>query len=128
VQGIKTADDPIAQLLCAETTNALEEMTATLRRNFEAMTRYAENGDLPPMPERMKYRFQIAYSVERSSLLAARLFKASGSAAIFNRLAFARMLANINAGRQHVACQWEGIGRNWGTAMLGGAPAFDPML
>jgi 3-hydroxy-9,10-secoandrosta-1,3,5(10)-triene-9,17-dione monooxygenase len=128
VSGAKTAEDPVVQLLCAQTRVTLDEIDLVQRRNFNEMKTYAEAGQVPPTASRMQYKFQTAFAVERCSLLAARIFKASGTSAIFNRLPFARMLADINASRQHVMCQFEGSGRNWGAQMLGLPPRMDPML
>jgi hypothetical protein len=108
VSGAKTAEDPVVQLLCAQTRVTLDEIDLVQRRNFNEMKTYAEAGQVPPTASRMQYKFQTAFAVERCSLLAARIFKASGTSAIFNRLPFARVLADINASRQHVMCQFEG--------------------
>jgi 3-hydroxy-9,10-secoandrosta-1,3,5(10)-triene-9,17-dione monooxygenase len=128
VQGAKTSEDPVAQLLCAETVCALDEIELTRRRNFDAMMADSLAGRLSRLEERRHYKFQAAYSVERCTLLGARIFKASGASAIFDRLPFARILADMQAGRQHVACQWESIGRNWGAHMLGGTTRPDGMV
>ena len=114
VSGTRTVEDPIALLLSrAEVVNALDEIELVRHRNFDAMLAYVERGEAATMTERQQYKFQTAFAVERCSLLAARIFKASGSSAIFNKLPFSRILANINAGRQHAACQYEGAGRTW---------------
>jgi 3-hydroxy-9,10-secoandrosta-1,3,5(10)-triene-9,17-dione monooxygenase len=119
VTGSATAEDPEAQLICAETTAALDEMEVVLHRNFQRLTAYAEQNKLPPHQERMRFKFQAAAVAERCSRLAARIFKAAGAAALFDELPFGRILADINAGRQHIANQFEVHGRNWGRSMLG---------
>jgi hypothetical protein len=43
-------------------------------------------------------------------------------------LRIGRMLADINAGRQHISNQFEQVGRAWAAAMLGGEPGKDLML
>ena len=117
-----TAMDPVAQLVCAETATTIDELKTTFARNAQRLTDYAERSEIPPLPERMAYKFQLAFAVERTSLLANRLFKASGASGIYTEhSAFGRLLADINAGRQHVNNQFEAAGRNWGRVMLGGA-------
>jgi 3-hydroxy-9,10-secoandrosta-1,3,5(10)-triene-9,17-dione monooxygenase len=75
---------------------------------------------VPPLRERMQYKFQLAFAIERASLLGARLFKAAGASGIYvENTPFARLLADINAGRQHVNNQFEPAGRAWGGVMLG---------
>lgn len=119
VSGARTAEDPVAQLLCAETANTLDEITLVRRRNLGRMMDQVRGGQMPSLMDRIQFKFQTAYAVERCSLLAARLFKASGTSAIFNRAPFARILNDIAAGRQHIACQYEASGRSWGAPMLG---------
>ena len=52
----------------------------------------------------------------------------AGAAGIYDIYPFARLLADINAGRQHIANQIEMIERNAGATMLGGKAAPDFML
>ena len=119
-----TAQDPVAQLLCSETALLIDECKLAFRRNVAALTGYAERGETPPLQERMHYRFQVGFAVERASLLAARLFKAAGASGIYvENSPFGRFLADINVSRQHVNNQFEPAGRNWGRMMLGGSEA-----
>jgi 3-hydroxy-9,10-secoandrosta-1,3,5(10)-triene-9,17-dione monooxygenase len=119
-----TAQDPVAQLLCAEVAVTIEECKLAFKHNIARLTAYAERGETPPLTERMQYKFQTAYAVERVSLLAQRLFKAAGASGIYVETSpFGRILADINVGRQHVNNQYEPAGRNWGRVMLGGSEA-----
>jgi 3-hydroxy-9,10-secoandrosta-1,3,5(10)-triene-9,17-dione monooxygenase len=119
VTGSKTAEDPAAQLVCAETSSAIDEMITVLHRNFQNLQAYAERDEEPPLLERMRYKFQSAEAAERCSLLAARLFKAAGAGGLSEAHPFGRFLADINAARQHIANQFEMHGRNWGASLLG---------
>lgn len=119
-----TAKDPVALLVCAETAAIIDEAKNIFRRNATTLMAYAEKGETPPLQERLKYKFQLAYAVERASVLAGRLFKAAGASGIYvDSSPFARWLNDINAGRQHVNNQFEPAGRNWGSLMLGGSEA-----
>jgi len=119
-----TAQDPVAQLLCAEVAVTIDECKLAFNRNIAKLTDYAERGETPPLQERMHYKFQVAYAVERASVLAARIFKAAGASGIYVESSpFGRFLADINVGRQHVNNQFEPAGRNWGRVMLGGSEA-----
>jgi 3-hydroxy-9,10-secoandrosta-1,3,5(10)-triene-9,17-dione monooxygenase len=116
-----TAMDPVAQLVCSETATVIDELKTMFARNAQRLTDYAERGEIPPLRERMAYKFQVAFAVERASLLAARLFKTSGASGMYvEHSVFGRLLADINAGRQHVNNQYEPAGRNWGRVLLGG--------
>ena len=60
---------------------------------------YAARGEMPPLKLRIEYKFHNAWVAERCSLLAARLFKAAGTAGIVSEdLPFGRILADINVG------------------------------
>jgi 3-hydroxy-9,10-secoandrosta-1,3,5(10)-triene-9,17-dione monooxygenase len=117
--GGRTAEDPVAQLTCAETVCAIDEMKTILFRNFDNLSKYAEAGQTPPLSERLRYKFQSTYVPERCVTLASRLFKLTGAAGLSEDQPFARILADITTGRQHLANQWEYYGRSWGATMFG---------
>ena len=119
VVGAKTSDDSVAQLAIAEAINTIDELTLVLKRNFEALEGYAERGEVPPIEERVKYRFQASYPPERVAELASRLFKAAGGAAVYTRNPYGRFLADINVCRQHAANQFQMFGTNWAKVQLG---------
>lgn len=119
VTGARTAEDGTAQLLCAETASAIDEMKLVLHRNIDVMYDIACAGGYTEMSDRFKFRYQSAEVPERCANLAQRLFKAGGGAAVFSTLPFARILADLHTGRAHAANQADSIGRNWGAVMLG---------
>jgi len=119
VMGMSTAKEPIAQLVVAEAVNAIEEMKTILHRNLDRVYAYAERGEIPPMDERLKYKFQATYPPERVAELAARLFKAAGGAAVYSKNPFGRMLNDINTGRQHANNQYQFYGANYGKLLMG---------
>ena len=87
------------------------------------MEAYAARGEMPPVEERLKYKFHSALvAPERCSLFAARLFKTTGAAGLFADQPFGRILADINAARQHVSNQFDVSGRNWGAARCSAPP------
>jgi 3-hydroxy-9,10-secoandrosta-1,3,5(10)-triene-9,17-dione monooxygenase len=89
---------------------------------------YAERRELPPLTLRQRYKVQSALAANRCADLAARLMRLAGAAGIYDIYPFARLLADVNAGRQHIANQVEMIARNAGATMLGGKAAPDFML
>jgi 3-hydroxy-9,10-secoandrosta-1,3,5(10)-triene-9,17-dione monooxygenase len=127
-RGGRTADDPVAQLACAEAAAAIDEMKTILLRDFRHLGEYAERGELPPLGLRLEYKFHSALVAERCSNLAARLFRATGGAGIYADQPFGRMLADINAGRQHISNRFEQVGRAFAAVLLGGEPGKDLML
>ena len=117
--GGRSAENPFVQLLCAETAAAIDEMTSTLHRNFRNLHAYARRGETPPLEERLRYKFQSTEVTERCTLLAARIFKATGAAGLAEGLPFGGILADLMAGRQHISNQYEYVGSSWGGVMFG---------
>jgi 3-hydroxy-9,10-secoandrosta-1,3,5(10)-triene-9,17-dione monooxygenase len=124
----KSADDPVAQQICAEVTAAIDEMKLVLRRNMAVLWELGERGEVPPLALRQQYKFQSATVSHRCAELATRLMRATGAAGIYDELPFGKALTDINAARQHIANQFEMVGRNFGASILGGKPANDMML
>ena len=117
--GGRSAENPFVQLLCAETAAAIDEMTNTLHRNFRNLHAYAKRGETPLLEERLRYKFQSTEVTERCTLLAARIFKATGAAGLAEGLPFGGVLADLMAGRQHISNQYEHVGSSWGGVMFG---------
>jgi 3-hydroxy-9,10-secoandrosta-1,3,5(10)-triene-9,17-dione monooxygenase len=118
--GGRAAENPFVALVCAETAAAIDEMKGTLHGNFRNLHAYAERGETPPLAERLRYKFQSTAVTERATLLAARMFKATGAAGLSYALPFGSILADLMAGRQHISNQYEYVGSSWGSVMLGG--------
>jgi 3-hydroxy-9,10-secoandrosta-1,3,5(10)-triene-9,17-dione monooxygenase len=117
--GGRATENPFVQLLCAETAATIDEMRTTLYRNFRTLHDYARRGETPPLELRLQYKFQSSAVIERSTLLAARIFKATGAAGLADELPFRRILADLMAARQHISNQYEYYGTNWGATMFG---------
>lgn len=119
--GGKTAEDPTSQLIVGEALSAIDEMKALLFRNMDTLRDYAERGEIPTVEQRLRYKFQASEVANRCALLGARLYRSSGGSGLFNDHPFARLLANINAGRQHIVNQYEMYGSNYGACVMGRA-------
>jgi 3-hydroxy-9,10-secoandrosta-1,3,5(10)-triene-9,17-dione monooxygenase len=117
--GGRSAENPFVQLVCAETAAAIDEMTNTLHRNLRNLHAYARASEMPPLDERLRYKFQSTEVTERCTLLAARIFKAAGAAGLSDDLPFGGILADLMAGRQHISNQYEYVGSSWGGVMFG---------
>ena len=117
--GGRSSENPFIQLLAAETAASIDEMKLTLHRTFQTLHGYARRGETPPLDERLKYKFQSTWVTERCTLLASRIFKATGAAGLSDDLPFGGILADLMAGRQHISNQYEHYGSNWGAVMFG---------
>ena len=114
-----SSQNPAVQLLCAETAAAIEEMRQTLHRNCLTLHDYAQRDEVPPLELRLQFKFQSSAVIERCTLLAARIFKATGAAGLSDDLPFGRILNDLLAARQHISNQYEYYGGNWGAVMFG---------
>ena len=126
--GGRSSENPFVQLLAAETSASIDEMRLTLHHTFRKLHDYARRGETPPLDERLKFKFQSTWVTERCTLLASRIFKATGAAGLSNDLPFGGILADLMAGRQHISNQFEYVGSNWGAAMFGSQDSKDLML
>jgi 3-hydroxy-9,10-secoandrosta-1,3,5(10)-triene-9,17-dione monooxygenase len=117
--GTPASEEALVQLLCAETAFAIDEMKTILHRNFKVLGGYAARGEMPPLKQRVEYKFHNAVVAERCSLLASRLFKAAGTAGIAADLPFGRIMSDISVGRQHISNQFEQAGRSYGAFLFG---------
>ncbi len=119
IHGIAAKADPVLTQVLAEAQNEIDTLKLVMRRNCDVLWDYAERDEDPPMELRTQYRFQASLPPERATLMAARLFKAVGGAAVYNKNGYGQILADINTGRQHAANQFELFARNWGAEMTG---------
>jgi 3-hydroxy-9,10-secoandrosta-1,3,5(10)-triene-9,17-dione monooxygenase len=117
--GGATARDPDAQLAVAEAHAGIEEMTATLHRNYAAMVDYAKAGKQTPIEEKLLYKYQSAAVADRCLDLAGKLFRCVGGSGLFETLPFSRIYADLITARQHVSNQSQVWGRNLGGTMMG---------
>ena len=126
--GGRSSENPFVQLLAAETAASIDEMRLALHHTFHKLHDYARRGETPPLDERLKFKFQSTWVTERCTLLASRIFKATGAAGLSDELPFGGILADLMAGRQHISNQFEYVGSNWGAAMFGSQDSKDLML
>jgi len=119
VHGTAAKSDPVLTQALAEAQNEVDSLKLVMRRNCDVLWDYAERDEDPPMDLRTQYRFQASLPPERTTLMAARLFKAVGGAGVYNKNGYGQILADINTGRQHAANQFEMFARNWGSEMIG---------
>ena len=84
-----------------------------MHRNFGNLHAYARRGEIPPLEERLRYKFQSTAVTERCTLLAARIFKATGAAGLSEDLPFGGILADQAARRDFLDRQIEGWQRRY---------------
>ena len=115
----KAASDPDVAVVVAEAAAAIDEMTATLNRNFAVLMGKARAGESLDVDTRLLYRYQSAQISDRCAKHITSLFYWGGADGITRKSPIARAFADIHAGRTHVANSPERVGRNVGGVMLG---------
>lgn len=115
----RTADDPSAQGIAAETAAAIDEMQQILFRNFRTLMEQARAGQPFDLDQRLLFRFQSGQVLDRCAALISRLFYACGAQGVYRSSPIARAFADIHTGRTHVANNVDKVGRNFGGVLLG---------
>ncbi|MBS0380694.1 MAG: acyl-CoA dehydrogenase family protein [Proteobacteria bacterium] len=117
--GSRSAEDPSAQLVAAETALAIDEMQLALMRNFDQMMTRLRMHETLTLDERIHYRTQSAAVPERCATLVNRLFYSSGAHGMYRDYPLTRFFLDINCGRTHAANNIHKIARNYGGVLLG---------
>jgi 3-hydroxy-9,10-secoandrosta-1,3,5(10)-triene-9,17-dione monooxygenase len=117
--GSKVAEDPTAQVLCADGVATLDEVQAILRRTFEEMMVHARAGEKIPVERRVLFRYESARAVVKSMEVVDSLFTASGGRALFDGHPIQRYWQDVHAARAHYANNPDKPARNLGRVMLG---------
>lgn len=115
----RTADDPDAQVIIAETASAIDEMKTTLNRNFGVLMANARAGGELYLEQRLLFRFQSAQILDRCAQLISRLFYSCGAQGMYRSSPLVRAFVDIHSGRTHIANNPFKVARNFGGYMLG---------
>ncbi len=115
----RVALDPSAQYAAADACRVIDESKTIMYRNFDLMLDYAAKGEVPPIEERIKMRYDAALVAPKCADVVNQLFIHSGAQGIYRDHAVNRAWLDINAGRTHVANNVTKLGRNLGGNMMG---------
>jgi len=116
--GAKVALDPSAQTVAAHAAAMLEDLRATLHRNFDEMMARCRAGEDIALDRRLKFRLDSSMAVQRSMEVVDALFTESGGRAIFLSSPLHRAFLDVHAARAHYANNPEKPGRNFGGVLL----------
>lgn len=115
----RTAEDPDAQMVIAETAAAIDEMKTILNRNFDTLMGKARGSEPLELDERLLFRFQSGQILDRCAALITRMFYSCGALGVYRTGPICRAFADIHTGRTHIANNPAATGRNMGAVMLG---------
>jgi 3-hydroxy-9,10-secoandrosta-1,3,5(10)-triene-9,17-dione monooxygenase len=116
--GAKVALDPSAQVVAAHAAGTIEDLRATIHRNFGELMAQARAGEEMPLERRLKFRLDSSLAVQRSLEVVDALFTESGGRAIFLGSPLLRFFLDIHAARAHYANNPEKPSRNLGGVLL----------
>lgn len=119
---------PDFSLYCAAAATTIDEAKTLLERNFAALMDYAARGEIPPIDERLKIKYQLSLTTERCRVAAQLLLEATGASGLYDDQPYGRIVADITAGRQHITNSVPLHARDWGEVMLGLPRRHDFML
>lgn len=115
----RTATDPAAQAIAADTAIAIDEMKLVLFRNFQVLGDRVKSGQPLDLEERIRFRAQSARVSDRCAHLVTRLFYSCGAQGIYRSSPLVRIFEDIHTGRAHVANNPDKVDRNFGGFLLG---------
>ena len=115
----RTSDDPVAQMIAADTAIAIDEMKLTLFRNFKVLSDKVKTGQPLDLEERIRFRYQSARVVDQCAKLISQMFYSCGAQGIYRDSPLVRTFLDIHTGRTHIANNPDKVGRNYGGFLLG---------
>jgi 3-hydroxy-9,10-secoandrosta-1,3,5(10)-triene-9,17-dione monooxygenase len=115
----KLAGDVATQTRIAEASNSIEEMTAVLFGNFDAMMDALREGREISLEKRILYRYQASLVIEKSMAVVDSLFSSAGGSSVFLGSEIQKRFLDIHTARAHVANNPTAFARNLGAVALG---------
>ncbi len=122
IAGQRVAANPAVQLTIGEVAADIDEMTTVLRAGVDQLSHAAAAGVDLSLQDRMILRLQASRTADRCCRLMHRIFVAAGAGGLSSEAPFGRILADIQASRQHAANQFEPFAQTLGASLLGLEP------
>ena len=119
IAGQRVAANLEVQFTVGEVAADIDEMLAVLHHSVGQLTEAALEGSDPPLQTRMILRLHASRTADRCCRLMHRIFVAAGASGLTSDAPFGRLLADIQASRQHAANQFQPFGQLLGASLLG---------
>jgi 3-hydroxy-9,10-secoandrosta-1,3,5(10)-triene-9,17-dione monooxygenase len=120
--GRNLADFVTLQIHVAEATAITDSARAVMLLDCDEATRIVEDGRIPSLQERARYRRDGAYAATLCTRAVDVLFQATGGGAIYARNPLQRAFRDIHAANAHHVLNWDINGAMFGRILLGLAP------
>ncbi len=115
----KLAGDTQVVERIAAAQNGIDEMEAILLRNFDVMMDQVERGEVIPLEDRVRYRYQASLVITKSIQIIDSLFEVAGGHSVFNDSEIQQRFRDVHTARAHVANNPTSFARNFGGVSLG---------
>mgnify|MGYP002883507505 CR=1 FL=1 len=115
----KLSGDTSTQERIASAINDIDEIETIMYRNFDRMVVQVNSGEVIPLEERIKYRYQASLVIDRCIHVVDRLFSSAGGSSVFDGSDIQQRFLDIHTARAHVANNPTTFGRNLGSTSLG---------
>ena len=120
--GRNLADFVTLQIHLAEATAIVDTARAVMLLDCDEATRIVEEGQVPSLEKRARYRRDGAYAATLCTRAVDVLFQATGGGAIYARNPLQRAFRDIHAANAHYVLNWDINGAMFGRILLGLAP------
>ena len=120
--GRSLADFVTLQVHLAEATAIADAARAVILTDCDEATRIVEEGAVPSLEQRARYRRDGAYAATLCTRAVDLLFRATGGGAIYARNPLQRAFRDVHAANAHYVLNWDINGAMYGRVALGLAP------
>ena len=117
--GRSLADFVTLQIHLAEATSIADAARAVILTDCDEATRIVEEGAVPSLEQRARYRRDGAYSATLCTRAVDLLFRATGGGAIYARNPLQRAFRDVHAANAHYVLNWDINGAMYGRVALG---------
>ncbi|WP_432768752.1 MAG: hypothetical protein HEQ22_15525 [Sphingopyxis sp.] len=119
IAGQRVAANPEVQFTVGDVAADVDAMLAVLHHGVGQLSAAAAEGRDLPLQTRMILRLQASRTADRCCHLMHRIFVAAGASGLTSDAPFGRLLADIQASRQHAANQFQPFAQSLGASLLG---------
>ncbi|CAD5377696.1 3-hydroxy-9,10-secoandrosta-1,3,5(10)-triene-9, 17-dione monooxygenase [Pseudomonas sp. OF001] len=126
--GMRTVDDPNAQLAYARAVVAHEQMVENRKRHYEVQMAWAERGEAAPVNERLRQRYQLAQVANECAHHINELLRCCGATGTYRSNPLTRIFLDVFTGRAHIANNVDLFGRAFGFIALTDQTTTDSFL
>lgn len=124
---VKLAEQQSVQLRVAKATAQINAAEALLMQDLQTVNRDATAGIIPDMPQRLRYRLDLAFAIDLCVQAVDTLYPLIGGRGLISGDPVQRAWRDVHAVAQHIALVWDLNAGLYGAVRLG-LPCADPKI